>query len=310
MRNDKNPIRIATRQSQLALRQAEMVRDALLNAHPDLSPDAVQLLPMTTAGDRDLENSPKQWGLKGMFTKEIEDALLSGAADLAVHSMKDMPSQLPEGLMLAAMLPRDDARDAFISVHHSHFDALPQGAVVGCSSVRRSALIKKLRPDLQLVPFRGNVNTRLAKLHDGIAQATILAMAGLNRLALSAHARHPFAPEQMLPAVGQGAIGIECRSDDSAILKTLAAINHVPTFAAVSCERVLLEALDGSCHTPLCGHATLNGDRIHLHALLIHPLTHESWEECQSTTRNEAHSMARHMADSLIARSGWRHWPA
>jgi len=265
------PIRIGTRRSPLALAQAEAVRDALLASDGRLGPEDVVLAPMTTTGDTNMTGQFGQWGLKGLFTKELEEALLDGRIDIAVHSMKDMPSLLPDGLGIAAMLPREDARDAFISLRHASLDALPAGSLFGTSSVRRGAQIRLVRPDLQLVPFRGNVQTRLRKLEENVAEATLLAVAGLNRLGLTEHIRQAIPLEQMLPAVAQGAIGIECRMNDEAMREWLDRINDRNTSICVTCERGFLEALDGSCSTPLAGHAVLEGSYVYLRAQVIAP---------------------------------------
>ncbi|MES2985042.1 MAG: hydroxymethylbilane synthase [Pseudomonadota bacterium] len=255
------PIRIGTRASKLARTQAQMLCEALLAADPSLT---LETHAMTTAGDRELHKQLTDWGYKGLFTKELEDALLNDEIDLAVHSMKDMPSILPEGLILAGMLERADVRDAWVSPHHPSLDALPHGAVVGTSSARRAAQLLHIRPDVQIVPLRGNVETRLRKLDEGVASATFLASAGLQRLGLSAHIRDAIAPERMLPAVAQGAIGIECRADRADIIARIAAISHADTTTALTAERAMLLLLDGSCRTPIAGLAVLHGDQLTL----------------------------------------------
>lgn len=257
------PIRIGTRASKLALAQAQMTRDALMAAH-GLPPELLEIVDMTTAGDRNQHDNPAHWGYKGLFTKELEDALLEGRIDLAVHSMKDMPSELPDGLMIAAMLEREDVRDAWISQKHTGYTDLPAGAVIGSSSARRVAQLKHRHPTAQVVPLRGNVQTRLQKISDGVAEATFLACAGLNRLGLQALVRAPIAVDEMLPAVAQGAIGIECRTGDDRMRALLAPLDHAPTSRCVGAERAFLHALDGSCRTPIAGLATLEGDTIFL----------------------------------------------
>jgi hydroxymethylbilane synthase len=269
-------IRIGTRASPLARAQAEAVRAALLAADPALSPESITLVPMTTAGDKQQEGMLAAWGYKGLFTRELEEALLAGTIDLAVHSMKDVPSVSHEALLIAAMLPREDARDAFIAQGTPNFDALPQGATVGTSSVRRAAQIRALRPDLTIVPLRGNVGTRLDKLARGEAQATFLAMAGLKRLQMEQVITEPMEPARMLPAIAQGAIGIECRRDDGALHELLARINHAATFTAVAAERAVLRVLDGTCRTPVAGYAVLDGTYVHLKAMVIAPDGSES----------------------------------
>lgn len=257
-------IRIATRNSQLALWQAEEVKRLLLAALPGLPPEAVALVPIQSDGDIEQTQGFAQFGYKGAFTKRIEAALLDGRADIAVHSMKDMHSHLPESLTLAAFLPREDPRDAFISTRYPNLSALPQGAKLGTSSIRRAAIIRGLRPDLEMVEFRGNVPTRLKKLADGEVDATLLAVAGLKRLKLDDQITEILPPETMLPAVAQGIIGIECRVDDSDLLALLQTINHPPTAHMAIAERAMLAVVDGDCKTPLSGHATLQGDTLTL----------------------------------------------
>jgi hydroxymethylbilane synthase len=257
------PLRIGTRASKLALAQAQMLRNALAALH-GLSLNQLEIVAMTTAGDRNQQDNPSHWGYKGLFTKELEDALLDGRIDVAVHSMKDMPSVLPDGLMIAAMLPREDVRDAWISEKHESFAALPHGAVIGSSSARRIAQLKHRHPSAQVVPLRGNVQTRLQKIADGVAEATFLACAGLKRLGLDDVARAPIEPDSMLPAVAQGAIGMECRAGDERVQMLLAPLDHAPTSICVHAERAFLRVLDGSCRTPIAGLATLEGDEIFL----------------------------------------------
>lgn len=250
------PIRIGTRASKLALAQAQMLREAL--GVPS------EIVAMTTAGDRDLHKNPEHWGYKGLFTKELEDALLEGRIDLAVHSMKDMPSVLPDGLVIAAMLERADVRDTWISHRHASYAAMPKGAVIGTSSARRAAQLLHRYPGTKIVPLRGNVQTRLQKITNGVAEATFLACAGLKRLGLDALVRAPIAIEEMLPAVAQGAIGVECRADDGRIRDLLASLNHAATSHCVEAERAFLQILDGSCRTPIAGLATLENGQLFL----------------------------------------------
>lgn len=264
-------IRIGTRKSPLAMAQAEQVRTLLLAANESLDPASVTLEPMSTSGDNGIAATDAgQWGLKGAFTKELEEALFANSIDIAVHSMKDVPSALPEGLHIAAILPREDVRDAFLSLTAPSFDALPEGSSVGTSSTRRAAQIRLLRPDIQIVPFRGNVGTRLEKLQQGSVHATFLAMAGLNRLGLSQHATEAMAVTRMLPAVAQGAIGIECRIDD-AVETALACIHDQATALCVNAERRLMLALDGTCRSPIAAHATLDGHYLSLHGQVLAP---------------------------------------
>ncbi len=266
-------IRIATRRSPLAMKQAEMVRDGLLAAHADLRDEQIELLPMTTTGDEIQDRTLQEAGGKGLFTKEIEQALLDGRADLAVHSMKDMPVVSPPGLVIDCLLKRADPRDALISLKYHALDALPDGAVIGTASVRRQALVKRLRPDLKVVPFRGNVQTRLAKLAAGDVDATFLAVAGLDRLDAAEHITTAMEPEEMLPAVAQGAIGVQRRGDDTRMKQALAPLNCAETTACVDAERGLLTVLDGSCRTPIAGYATLNDgkDTLYLRGSVTHP---------------------------------------
>ena len=254
-------LRIGTRGSPLALVQAASVKAALAAADPDLAADdAIEIVVIRTTGDRVQDRTLAEIGGKGLFTKEIEEALVEGAIDLAVHSMKDMPTILPDGLVIDGMLPRADPRDALVALTSGGVEALPQGAVVGTASLRRQAQLLHLRPDLRIIPFRGNVDTRLAKLAAGAAQATVLALAGLARLGKADVAAAVLEPEVMLPAVAQGAIGIERRVGDARAARLLAAIGDRPTMIAVAAERALLEVLDGSCRTPIAALATLDGE--------------------------------------------------
>lgn len=255
-------IRIGTRGSPLALAQAHETRERLVKAH-GLSPDDFEITVITTTGDRIRDRPLAEIGGKGLFTKEIEEALFAKTIDLAVHSMKDMPAVLPQGLAFAATLPREDARDALISLTEKSLKGMKQGAVLGSSSVRRSAQALRIRPDLQVVQFRGNVETRLRKLADGVADASFLAVAGLRRLGLTQHIAAVIPMEEMLPAIAQGAIGIEIREGDEKIAKLLEPINHGESATAMACERAFLAALDGSCRTPIAGHARLDDGRLH-----------------------------------------------
>lgn len=257
-----NRIRIGTRGSPLALAQAHETRDRLLTAH-GWAVDAIEIKTFTTTGDKIGDRPLSEIGGKGLFTKELEEALFAGAIDMAVHSMKDMPAKMPAGLDVVAYLPREDARDAFISFAAADLKSLPMGALLGSSSVRRTAQALRVRPDLKAVQFRGNVQTRLKKLQDGVAHATFLAAAGLNRLGLSDKITHLMAMDEMLPAVAQGAIGIQINERDEAVRKILAPLNHRTTEIAVICERGFMAALDGSCRTPIAGHATIDNGIVH-----------------------------------------------
>jgi hydroxymethylbilane synthase len=254
-------LKIGSRGSPLALAQAKEMRSRLCAAQ-GFDPTEIEIVAITTTGDKVRDRPLNEIGGKGLFTKEIEEALLSGAIDLAVHSMKDMPAQLPENLVISALLPREDARDALISPHGASIRELPPSCVVGSASVRRQAQLKRIRPDISVVNLRGNVETRLAKLDRGDVAATFLACAGLNRLGLSHRITAPVPEEDMLPAVAQGAIGVETRLADSLVRELLVAINDMPTEIAVACERAFLAALDGSCRTPIAGHAVIREGRL------------------------------------------------
>ena len=269
---NKSLVRIGTRGSQLALAQASEVKARLAAAHEALrDADAVEIVVISTTGDRVQDRPLAEIGGKGLFTKEIEEALLDGSIDIAVHSMKDVPTALPDGLTIDCILEREDARDAFLSVKAPGIDELPAGSIVGTSSLRRQALILSRRPDLKVVSFRGNVGTRLRKLENGEVDATLLAMAGLNRLAIRPDGTHPIPPEVMLPAVAQGAIGIERRESDDRIAGLLALLNHQESAIRVTAERALLAVLDGSCRTPIAAHAVLSGEGLSLRGLVVLP---------------------------------------
>ena len=268
------PLKIGTRGSPLALAQAHETRDRLLAAH-DLGAEAFEIVVIHTTGDNrqmiDADRPLKEIGNKGLFTKEIEEAMLRGDIDIAVHSTKDMPTVQPEGLVLDVFLPREDVRDAFISLKYKSISELPEGAVVGTSSLRRRAQLSQIRPDLKLVEFRGNVQTRLKKLEDGVADCSFLAMAGLTRLGMTDRATAAIEPGEMLPAVAQGAIGIEHRKDDLLAADMLAAIHHPETAARVTCERAFLAKLDGSCETPIAALSVIEGEEIHLRGEILRP---------------------------------------
>lgn len=270
MPDNKHPLRIGTRGSVLALAQAHETRARLMSAH-GLPEDAFQIVVIKTTGDRIIDRSLREIGGKGLFTREIEDALLGGDIDIAVHSMKDMPTIQPDGLVIDCFLPREDVRDAFVSPLHSSISELPQGAVVGSSSLRRRAQLALVRPDLQLVEFRGNVQTRLKKLEDGIAVATFLAMAGLHRLGLPEVAKSAISTEDMLPAIAQGCIGVERRLSDDRTAFLLAPLNHEDSALRVRAERAFLAELDGSCETPIAGLAELNGEELWLRGEILRP---------------------------------------
>ncbi|MBY3789313.1 hydroxymethylbilane synthase [Photobacterium carnosum] len=262
------PIRIATRKSPLAMWQAEFVKAELEQAHPGL---VVELLPMVTKGDIILDTPLAKVGGKGLFVKELEIAMLEGRADIAVHSMKDVPVEFPEGLGLVTICERDDPRDAFVSNKYDSIDDLPQGAIVGTSSLRRQCQLRSQRPDLIVNDLRGNVNTRLRKLDEGQYDAIILAVAGLKRLKMNDRIRCEIAPETSLPAVGQGAVGIECRLDDQHVRQLLTPLNHQPTATRVLCERAMNNRLQGGCQVPIGSYSELQGDMIWLRALVGEP---------------------------------------
>ncbi len=283
-------LRIGTRGSPLALAQARETRDRLVAAHA-CAPEDIEIVPITTTGDRIRDRPLAEAGGKGLFTKELEEALIACTIDLAVHSMKDMPARLPDGLVIGALLPREDPRDAFLSPVAASIADLPNGAIIGSSSVRRTAQLLRLRPDTKTVLFRGNVETRLRKLAEGQAHATFLACAGLNRLGLGDRITAPMPIDLMLPAVAQGAIAIEIRGSDRRTADLVSVINDTATEVTIACERAFLCALDGSCRTPLAGHATLDDGRIHFrgHALTLDGV------HCFETTRDGSASDAARM---------------
>jgi hydroxymethylbilane synthase len=263
-------LRIGTRGSPLALVQARAVATRLAAAL-GVDDAKIEIKIIRTTGDLIQDRSLAEEGGKGLFTKEIEEALLDGRADLAVHSAKDMPTVLPAGLMLAACLKREDPRDVFVSLKAGSLAELPNAATLGTTSPRRQAIAKRMRPDLRVVPMRGNVETRLRKLADGECDATILALAGLKRLGLEGHATKIMQVREFLPAAGQGAIGIEVRENDTRTRDILARIDHADTSIALACERAFLAVLDGSCKTPIGAYAHMSGDTIHFRGLLAHP---------------------------------------
>lgn len=295
-----SPLRIGTRGSPLALAQAYETR-ARLSAAFDLPEAAFEIVVIKTTGDRVLDRPLKEIGGKGLFTKEIEDDMLSGKIDIAVHSMKDMPVAQPDGLVLETYLPREDVRDAFVSPTIKSLADLPKGAVVGTSSLRRKAQLIHARPDVQVVEFRGNVQTRLKKLEDGVADCTFLAMAGLNRLDMAHVAQSAINADEMLPAVAQGAIGIERRSDDARTKQMLDAIHDADTGHRLAAERAFLAALDGSCETPIAGLATLEGDTIHLCGEVLRPDGSEKITRSGSAPITEAATLGTNLAKEILS---------
>lgn len=296
------PLKIGTRGSVLALWQAHEVRRCLMVAF-DLPEAAFEVVIIKVTGDQILDKPLKEIGGKGLFTREIEEALLSGDIDIAVHSMKDMPTVQPDGLILDCYLERQDVRDGFVSQDYASLDDLPQGAVVGSSSLRRRAQLRLRRPDLQLVEFRGNVQTRMRKLENGVAVATFLAMAGLNRLGMAHVARSAIDPAEMLPAVAQGAIGVERRTDDARTAWMLAAIHHAPTGLRLAAERALLARLDGSCETPIAGLAVIDGDSLWLRGEILRPDGSESIRGERRGTVADGPALGQALADELLSRA-------
>ncbi len=297
------PLNIGTRGSPLALAQAHETRDRLAHAF-DLPFDAFNIIVIKTSGDKILDRPLKEVGGKGLFTREIEDAMLDGGIDIAVHSMKDMPTEQPRGLLLDTYLPREDVRDAFISLHASSLADLPAGSVVGTSSLRRRAQLMLRRPDLKVVEFRGNVQTRLQKLDQGVAEATFLAMAGLNRLQMDEVPKSAIDLDDMLPAVAQGAIGIERRSDDKRAAEMLAAVHDLQTGQRLAAERAFLAALDGSCETPIAGLAELDGGNLRLRGEVLRPDGSEMINDDVICAIADGPDAGRDMARKLLAQAG------
>ena len=290
----------------MALYQARLVRDRLAAAHPELAaPGMIEIEVIRTTGDRVQNRLLAEIGGKGLFTKEIEEALILGHIDLAVHSMKDMPTLLPPGLIIGCLLPREDPRDALFSPHAASLAGLPKGARVGTSALRRQAQILALRPDLQVQLFRGNVGTRLAKLAAGEVDATLLALAGLKRLGLADKATAILGTEEMLPAVAQGAIGVEIRADDDRIATLLAPLNDTPTAESVTAERACLEVLDGSCRTPIAALAEHEpGGILRLRALIALPDGSAMQRAERRASRAQAMDLGRAVGEALRAAAG------
>jgi hydroxymethylbilane synthase len=298
-------LRLGTRGSKLALVQAGLVRDALAAAVPALAaPDAIAIVAIKTTGDAIQDRPLSEAGGKGLFVKEIEEALLAGRIDGAVHSMKDMPTAQPAGLLISAFLPREDARDVLIAGAIRRVADLRQGAIVGTSALRRRAQLLHRRPDLVIVNLRGNVDTRLAKREAGVVEATLLALAGLKRLGLD-HVGTPVPEDEMLPAVGQGAVCIECRDDDAPTRAWLGAIDHRPTATCVAAEHAMLAVLDGSCRTPIAGHAVLAADgSLHLRGLIVKPDGSEAIAAERRGAAGDAEAMGRDAGHELRRRGG------
>ena len=297
------PLRIGTRGSPLALWQARAVRERLA-ASTGRDPETIELKVIKTTGDTILDRPLAEEGGKGLFTKEIEEALLRGDIDLAVHSAKDMPTILPPGLAIAACLEREDPRDVFISSKAKSIAGLPRSAKVGTASLRRQAIMKRTRPDLDVAPLRGNVETRLRKLDAGEADAIILALAGLRRLGLEARATTIMSADEFLPAAGQGAIAVEIREDDTTTRYALAKIDHADTSIALACERAFLGALDGSCRTPIGAHATIEGDAIHFRGLIARPDGSAAHDTAAMGRRADAAVLGAECGHQLRKRAG------
>ncbi len=297
------PFRIGTRGSPLALAQAHEARDRLMAAH-GLSEEMFEIVVLTTKGDRITDRSLAAIGGKGLFTEELEEKLTSGELDFAVHSAKDMATKLPQGLALNAYLPREDIRDSVIGRTAPKLIELPHGATVGSASLRRQALIRRLRPDINVITFRGSVQTRLRKLEEGQADATLLALAGLKRLGMVEVLTDILDPDDFPPAPAQGAIAIESRIDDARMNNLLAAINDAPTFDAVSCERAFLAALDGSCRTPIAGYAICEGDHLRFFGMILTP----DGKQVHTTTieghRRDAEALGINAGQAIRAEAG------
>ena len=299
----ETPLKIGTRGSPLALAQAYETRERLCQAF-DLEPSVFEIIVIKTTGDKVLDRPLKELGGKGLFTREIEEDLLSGKIDIAVHSMKDMPVEQPAGLLLDTYLPREDVRDAFVSRDFHNIADLPSNTLVGTSSLRRKAQLKHKRPDLTVVEFRGNVQTRLEKLNRGVASCTFLALAGLNRLNMAHLAKSIVGVEDMLPAVAQGAIGIERRRIDNNTAGLLEAIHHVPTGLRLNAERAFLRELDGSCETPIAGLAELRDGNILLRGEVLRPDGSEAIKDEASAPIEDGDILGTEMARKLIKNAG------
>lgn len=291
-------LKIATRQSPLALWQAEHIRARLEALHADLT---VELVTFVTQGDKILDTPLAKIGGKGLFVKELEAALMDGRADLAVHSMKDVPMALPEGLSLAVICEREDPLDAFVSNHYAHFSDLPQGAKVGTSSLRRKCQILKARPDLEIIDLRGNVGTRLSKLDDGQYDAIILASAGLKRLGLEQRIRHAIQPDLSLPAVGQGALGLECRSQDQAVLDLILPLMDADTNVCVRAERAFNAYLEGGCQVPIAGYATLQDGQLQIEGRVGSVDGQTILKAVQVGAPEQAEQLGEQLAQALLA---------
>ena len=295
--------RIGTRGSPLALAQANLVRSKLALAH-GVDAAEIEIVAISTGGDRVQDRPLSEFGGKGVFTKEIETALFEGSIDIGVHSSKDVASVLPDGLILPVFLEREDVRDAFVSLTANSLDELPQGARLGSSSLRRSAQMRRYRPDLQIVPFRGNVDTRLQKLAQGVADATLLAAAGLNRLGRANRITALLDPRQFPPAPAQGAIGLEIRDGDARTLDLINPLDHRPTTIAVSAERSFLKKLDGSCRTPIGAFTELHGQTLTLHGEILSPDGSQCFAAQHSGALDDAVAIGTELGAELLAKAG------
>ncbi|MEE2955262.1 MAG: hydroxymethylbilane synthase [Pseudomonadota bacterium] len=301
----KSLFRIATRSSPLALAQANEVKDALTSVDPTLVAEKkIEIKTFKTSGDLIQIGSLAEAGGKGLFTKEVEAALLKGEAEIAVHSMKDMPSYLPDGLVIGAFLKRQDPRDALISRAEKNLSSLRPGSIVGTASLRRKAILLRKRPDVRTVSLRGNVETRLKKVKEGVVDATFLAIAGLKRLGMVDHVSNILEPEEMLPAVCQGVIGIECRKNDLKTLSLIRAIDDLNTRYQTQAERAFLKELDGSCQTPIAGLATLKNEKIFMRAMILKPDGSECHQSEGEGSVGEASDIGIAVAQEIRARAG------
>jgi hydroxymethylbilane synthase len=300
-----HPLRIGTRGSPMALAQTGLVRDRLLAAHPELAvAGAVEIVTIRTTGDRVQDRRLAEIGGKGLFTKEIDEALLDRRIDLAVHSLKDLETWLPDVVEIACILPRDDPRDAFLSPRASSLAALPPGAIVGTASLRRQAQLLRRRPDLSVVPLRGNANTRIRKLEAGGVDATLLALCGLQRIGLADQATEILPREVMLPAVGQGALAVECRAGDDAVRRLLAPLHDPSSAACTAAERAMLAVLDGSCHTPIAALAEAANDRLTIEGLLMTPDGRSEIRVSHSGSITDAAAIGTALGEELRRRGG------
>ncbi len=304
--NDIGPLRIGTRGSPLALTQTGTVVDALKKEHPFLrQKGAIEMVVITTTGDRVQNRLLSEIGGKGMFTKELDEALLNSQIDIGIHSMKDMPTFLPENIALHAIMPREDVRDALVSAKHASFNDLPQGATLGTASLRRKSQVLIARPDLSVIPLRGNVDTRLKKITEGEADATLLAYAGLKRLGKENVATEILETDVMLPAVGQGSLSATCRMDDPGANAVLAGLGEPPATAAIIAERAMLVLLDGSCHTPIAGLARPDGKgNIDMHGRISRPDGTGSAHVTASAPLTDAQELGRSLAEDLLVQAG------